>query len=108
MPRQVSCKIAKKINSTIRKKITGALKDLKNKQPLSAATKLYQAGEIITRTTNRIWDKPSTLSLGNETSWVSFQLMDRAKMRKPIWKERTEAMLQKLDRIERKTSATCR
>jgi len=103
MAPKISCNAAKKVNSQIRKKIRGALKDLKNDQPRSASSKLYQAGNLIRETTKGVWDKSASLSLGNETTWVSMQLCKESTMRWPKWKDRTEAMLLKLDRIERKS-----
>jgi hypothetical protein len=108
MPRQVSCSVAKKINSTIRKKINGALKDMKNNQPRSASTKLYQAGQIIRQNTKGVWNKSSSLWLGHEATWVSLQLCNESTMHWPKWQSRTEAMLTKLEHIERKTASTCK
>jgi hypothetical protein len=108
MPRQVSCKVAKKINSTIRKKITAALKDIKNKQPRSASTKLYQAGDLIHQSTKGVWDKRSSLWIENETKWLSFQLCNDVTMRLPKWQSRTETILSKLTHIEQKIEARCK
>jgi hypothetical protein len=108
MSRKVSCSVAKKVNSQIRKKIQGALKDLKNDQPRSAATKLYQAGNLIRQSTKGFWNKSSSLWLGHETTWVSLQLCNESTMYRPMWQSRTEAILTKLGHIERKTAAACK
>lgn len=103
MTRKVSCGVAKKVNSQIRKKIRGALKDLKNGQPRSASSKLYQAGELIRGTTKGVWGRSASLSFANEATRVSMHLCKESTMHWPKWQDSTQAMLSKLERIERKS-----
>lgn len=107
MPKRVSCAVVKKINSQIRSKLRGALADLKKDQCRSASTKLYQAGSMIRDMTKGIWTKNAARDIGNDASWVSFQLCKQSTMRWPKWKDRTEAMLAKVDRIAQKTLERC-
>lgn len=107
MIRKASCAAAKKVNSQIRKKIRGALKDLKNDQPRSASSKLYQAGDLIRETTKGVWAKSASNSLANEAESVSLRLCNASTMYWPKWKDRTEAMLAKLDKIDQKTTSGC-
>lgn len=108
MARPVSCSVAKKVNSTIRKKINGALKDMKNNQPRTASTKLYQVGFFIRERTKGVWDKKSTLWLGHEAIWLSYQLCNDVTMRLPKWRSRTETMLTKLSHLERRSESSCK
>jgi hypothetical protein len=107
MPRKVSCNVIKKINSQIRRKLRGALADLKKNQPRSAATKLYQASNLIGETTKGIWDKSSAAALKNEAHSVSFKLCSTSMMFWPKWQDRTKAMLATLDKIDQKTTSRC-
>lgn len=107
MNRKASCVAVKKVNSQIRKKLRGALKDLKNDQPRSASSKLYQAGDLIRETTKGIWSKNAATSLASEATSVSLRLCNTSTMHWPKWKDRTEAMLEKLDQIDQKTTSRC-
>jgi hypothetical protein len=107
MHRKVSCATAKKVNSQIRKKIQGALKDLKNDQPRSASSKLYQAGDLIRQTTKGVWDKSSSQSLSKEATKMSFKLCCDSVQQMSKWKDRTALMLVKLERLERKSTSLC-
>jgi hypothetical protein len=100
---KVSCAAAKKVSSQIQKKIRGALKDMKNDQPRSASSKLYQAGNLILETTKGILKKNASVSLRNEAIQVSMQLCKASTMYWPKWQDRTEAMLAKFERIVNKS-----
>jgi hypothetical protein len=107
MARKIPCAVVKKINSQIRSKLRGALADLNKGQCRSASTKLYQAGSMIRDTTKGIWTKNAARDIGNDASWVSFQLCKESTMRWPKWKDRTEAMLAKVELISKKTIERC-
>lgn len=108
MPARISCAAVKKINSKIRNKIKGALKDLKKDQPRSASTKLYQAGDLIRQGTKGVWDRSTAIWLAHETTWVSLKLCNQSTMYWPKWQSRTEAMLTKLLHVERRSTSRCK
>lgn len=107
MKRTTSCSAAKALNTEIRRKIRGAMKDMEKGQPRAAATKLYQAGEIIRTQTKGVWKPAEAKTVGGDATYVSGQLMKPSTMHWPKWKDRAKAMLDRADVVAARTKTRC-
>jgi hypothetical protein len=87
------CGEAKKVVAEIRKRLRGAVNDLKKSHPRSASSKLFQAQELITTKAKIFRKSKAAAALRQDAYYVSMKLVNASTMNWPKWKDRAEAML---------------